>query len=128
MAGNMWRVLVVEDDLDSLELVAESLKMYRSDVTIQRAMNGEEGLKSIASFNPSLVIVDLSLPGMNGWQLLDAIRRDPKMAALPVVAITGYGSVEVREQALRSGFTGYFPKPLDVTSFGEQVARLGGPG
>lgn len=119
-----WDILVVEDDEDSLRVVEEALQLYHGDVQVRVAANGKECLALLDSFKPTLVIMDLALPELDGWKALAAIRANPVTADLPVVAITAYHSANVYEDALNAGFSAYFAKPIDVFSFGESLSAL----
>ena len=72
---------------------------------------------------PDLILMDLQMPGMDGFAALDALRRDAAFASIPVVALTAYAMVGDRERALRAGFDGYITKPIDVRAFPAEVAR-----
>ncbi len=115
-----WNLLVVEDDPDGQEVVSRLLT-YRK-VQHDTAGNAEDALKQLD--NRTGVIIDLNLPGMDGWTLLQQIRNNPQTADLPCVAITAYHSAELAVKAIESGFVAYFPKPLDTTSFVRELERV----
>jgi CheY-like chemotaxis protein len=115
-----WNLLVVEDDLDGQEVVGRLLKYRR--IAHETAGNAEDALHLLD--DRTGVIIDLNLPGMDGWTLLKEIKRNPATADLPCVAITAYHSVELAMKAIESGFVAYFPKPLDTTSFVRELERV----
>lgn len=117
-----WRVLVVEDEFDSIQMVSKILRHHGAEVFI--AHNGKECLQQLESLHPTLIIMDLALPEMDGWETLEKIRANPKTAKLPVVAITAYHSVNVAEDAHEAGFNAYFPKPLDTGRIIESLGDL----
>lgn len=117
-----WRVLVVEDEEDSIQVVSQILQHSGCDVLVAR--NGRECLEMLQTFDPTLIIMDLALPEMDGWQTLAEIRGNPDYADLIVVAVTAYHSVNVAEDALAAGFNAYYPKPIAVASFVEELAAL----
>jgi CheY-like chemotaxis protein len=123
-ASDPWQILIVDDDEDSLRVIAEALLLYRGDTEVRSAGRGGECLEMLSGFTPTAVIVDLALPDIDGWEVLAAIRGDPATACIPVVATTAYGSANVAEDALRAGFDAYLPKPIDVFSFGERLAKV----
>jgi len=110
-----WRVLVIEDEVDSMELVQEVLA--HSGIQSVGAVNAQDGLQMLDDLNPTLIIVDLNLPGIDGWGFLKRVRRDFSAVHAPCVAITAYHSLELAEKAVSAGFAAYFPKPLDAASF-----------
>ncbi|RMG79518.1 MAG: response regulator [Chloroflexi bacterium] len=114
-AINQWHILVVEDEPDGREVIAAILGYY--NVTVDVASHAEEALKLLAENQYTAAVIDLALPGMDGIRLINEIRNNPTTAHLPCVAITAFHSSQVRREALQAGFDGYFPKPLDDTSF-----------
>ncbi len=117
-----WHVLVVEDDPDGQEVVGRILKHHNIPADI--AGTGEEALVLLDHNVYSIAVIDLALPQIDGWRLLDTIRKSPKTMAMPCVAITAFHSAEVATRAIKSGFAAYFSKPLDSTSFVRELQRL----
>ncbi len=117
-----WRVLIIEDESDSSEVVREMFEY--NGIKSWAAANAEDALKLIPEVQPTLFVVDLALPGMDGWGFLKHVQGDPATARIPAVAITAYHSINVARQAIEAGFVAYFPKPLDTTSFVRELARI----
>lgn len=117
-----WRVLVVEDEFDSIQMVSKILRHHGAEVHI--AHNGRECLKALETLVPTLIIMDLALPEMDGWETLEKIRANPETRHIPVAAITAYHSVNVAEDAHEAGFNAYFPKPLNTSTIIEQLGEL----
>ncbi|MBN1680057.1 MAG: response regulator [Anaerolineae bacterium] len=117
-----WTVLVVEDENDSMELVEELLAYH--NISSVPARSGEEALEALRDFVPTLIIIDLALPGIDGWSLLTAIREDTRLHHVPCVATTAYYSAETADHAIKAGFDAYFPKPLEATSFVRELQRI----
>src|SRR4051812_22860276 len=111
---NNWQVLVIEDEFDSMEVV-QGLLEHRGIPSVG-VSSGEDALKALDNFDPTLIICDLALPGLNGWELLERIRSNPALQRVPLVAMTAYHTAELAEQAIEAGFSAYFAKPLDATS------------
>ena len=109
-----WHVLVVEDDRYIWEIISRMLEYHGIQVDI--AQDGEDALALLADNQYTLAVIDLALPGMDGWQLLREIKAAPGTADLPCVAVTAYHDSKVAHEAIAAGFTAYFPKPLQ-TSF-----------
>ena len=122
MSPSDWSVLVVEDEEDSVYLVAEMLRHHGAAVHL--AGDGEEALNTLADLRPQVIIMDLALPRMDGWQALEAIRQNPDIADVPVVAITAYHSSNLAHDAEAAGFDAYFAKPVDVDAFILTLQRL----
>lgn len=117
-----WRVLVVEDEYDSIQMVSKILRHHGAEVHVART--GLECLEILETLMPSLVIMDLALPEMDGWETLTKIRANPTTRELPVVAITAYHSVSVEEDAREAGFNAYFPKPLNTNRIIQQLGEI----
>ena len=122
MTNDTWQIIVVEDEFDSAKMVSKILNFH--GIEVHHAHDGYECLEMLNQFEPTLIVTDLAMPGMDGWQTLDAIRSNPLTAHIPVVAITAYYSVDVEEEALNVGFNGYYSKPLDPRSFVQDLSRI----
>jgi CheY-like chemotaxis protein len=117
---NDWRILVVEDDPDGQEVVSRMLRHHH--MTVDLADSAEEALDLLAINDYRGAIFDLSLPGMDGWTLLDAVQRGN--LDVPCVAVTAFHSADVAVKAIEAGFAAYFPKPLEATSFVRELTRV----
>ena|SRR5579859_1984041 len=117
-----WRVLVIEDEDDSMELV-QGLLEHRGIQSVG-VSSGEEALETVQNYHPNLIIVDLALPGLNGWELLEHFNAIPALNSVPRVAMTAYHTAELAEQAIESGFYAYFAKPLDAASFVRELESI----
>ena len=119
------RVLVVDDHLMSLELVTALLQQEGNQVLA--ATSGEVGLRLAAAEAPDLILMDLQLPGMTGYEAIRRLKADPVTAAIPVLALTGSAmrgdDLKVRE----AGADGYLTKPLDARVFRETLRRFLSP-
>ena len=120
----IWHVLIVEDQMDNAE-VMETVLSYHGIHPIT-ARSGELALDILQTQNPDLILVDLALPGMSGWELLDKLRARPDTAELPIVAIPAYHSTSVAEKAISAGFDAYFVKPISTASFVSELRRIAG--
>lgn len=122
MEMHNWQALVIEDEADSAEVVARILKFHRINYDV--AGSAEDALAQIQQKIPTLLIVDLALPGMDGWEFLRTVRDNPATANIPAVAVTAYHSTNVAQKAIEAGFDAYFPKPIEATSFVRELERL----
>lgn len=117
-------VLVVEDDPDGQEMVTTILRHMHFEV--DTADNGEQASQILFELGAvyDAVIIDLALPGKDGWELLSEILADARLHQMPCIAVTAFHNSKLREEALRAGFTAYFPKPIDGTQLGRELDRL----
>ena len=114
-----WTVLVVEDEPDNLGIPEGILKFYGAKV--HTARDGQHGLNVLASVTPSFILLDLSMPNIDGWQMLKAVRANPETTDVPVIALTAHAMEGNREKALAAGFDGYITKPIMLHTFLEQI-------
>jgi CheY-like chemotaxis protein len=110
-----WKVLVIEDEIDLRGVLR--LLLERHGVTVSTADSGESALELLQTMRPTLLLVDLGLPGMDGWELLRAIQADPALTDIPAVALTALHSVKTAQRALNAGFVAYFSKPINSRTF-----------
>lgn len=105
------RVLVVEDEVDGGDVVAGILGQH--DILTDIAITAEDALQLLEGNQYDAAVIDLALPGMSGFDLVQRIRQHERYAALPCIAYTAYHSSKVRYEAKESGFDAYLEKPLD---------------
>lgn len=122
MAAYNWNVLVVEDEYDSIQVMTRVLTHHGATVYVAR--NGRECLRILKDFKPSIILMDLDMPIMDGWEALAHIRANPATKDLPVVAITAYHSANVAEDAVNAGFNGYFAKPVSIRSIIPRLEQI----
>lgn len=118
---NSDKLLVVEDDVDGQEVVGRMLRHHR--IPYDMAHSGEEAIELLKAGSYAGAILDLALPGIDGWELLNSIKQNPSTRHLRCVAITAYHSADVAVKAIEAGFVAYFPKPLEATSFVRELER-----
>jgi CheY-like chemotaxis protein len=120
----MTRLLVVEDDPDAQILVRNILEYM--DLEIDVAGDAEDGAYYLfeAGRRYEAIVLDLALPGKDGWEFLAEILANPNTAHLPCIAITAFHTSKLREDAFAAGFSAYFPKPLDPEEFSREMEAL----
>ena len=118
----MKTVLIADDKATSRELVRTVLE--KSGYTVAEASDGIEALRNARELKPDLIILDLHMPGMDGFGVIREIRRDRDLAATPVMALTASAMQGDRERALSAGFTGYIAKPIPLHVLRGEVERL----
>jgi two-component system cell cycle response regulator DivK len=116
------KIIVVDDNAASRELIREVLDS--PDHSIMEAADGREALDLILASDPDLVLLDIQLPGLDGYSVVQRLRENPRFARLKVVAVTAFAMQGDREKALSAGFDGYMTKPIDTYHLEEQVQEL----
>jgi CheY-like chemotaxis protein len=106
-----YRVLVVDDNVDSADTLAAVLDLLGSEV--RTAYDGEEALRIVDAFAPQVVLLDIGMPRMNGFDVCAALRKLPAARQLLIVAMTGWGQAEDRNRTRKAGFDAHFVKPVD---------------
>lgn len=117
-----WTVLIVDDKVDNLIIAQTALQFNGAKVYV--AANGKEGLELLNQVSPTFVLLDLSMPKMDGWEMFRHMRGNPATAAIPVVALTAHAMTGDKERILEMGFNGYIPKPFDVTRLVTQLQEM----
>jgi two-component system, cell cycle response regulator DivK len=116
------RIVLVEDNEKNMKL-ARDLLVYKGH-TVFEATTGEAAVTTTTKELPDLVLMDIQLPGIDGIEALRRIRADGKAARIPVVALTASVMTDDRERFDRAGFDGFIAKPIDIKTFGNDVAAL----
>lgn len=119
---NKPRVLIVEDNVDNYELVRFLLE--RAGYQVLSAANGIEGVEAAKQEQPDLVLMDLSLPELDGWNATARLKADEATRHIPVLALTAHTLPSERKRAIDAGCDGYISKPIKVASFDKLVAAL----
>lgn len=117
-----WNVLVVEDDPISMDIVRRILSAYGARVYY--AVNGKNALDILERIDPQFILSDLSMPIMDGWHFIEAVRADPRYTDLPVFALTAHAMNGDREKAISAGFHNYMTKPFTVETFMDDLMSL----
>jgi two-component system cell cycle response regulator DivK len=116
---NQERILVIEDNRDNLELVRFLLE--RAGYAVLEAVNGTAGWDLAQCELPDLILLDMSIPEIDGWELAGRLKADPVTHFIPVIAITGHTLPGDRQRTLDAGCDGYISKPLDVVDFSAKI-------
>ena len=116
------RVLIVEDNVDNFELVRFLLE--RAGYEVLSAANGVEGVDAAKREQPDLVLMDLSMPEMDGWKATAQMKAEETTRHIPVLALTAHTLPSERKRAIDAGCDGYISKPINVASFDKLVATL----
>jgi two-component system CheB/CheR fusion protein len=105
------RILIVEDDRDTAESMALLLRLFGHEIAVAR--DGPEAIAKALSQQPEFVLLDIGLPGMDGYQVAMNLKREEPCKETIIIAITGYGQLEDRQQAREAGIDHHLVKPID---------------
>src|SRR5215475_10458347 len=115
-------ILVIDDEPDSLEVAVILLELH--EVKVITATNGREGLAAARKYRPTFIISDLSMPEMNGWEMLNELKIDRATMEIPVIALTAHAMEGDRVRAIAAGFHNYLIKPLKPQNFIRDLLRV----
>lgn len=115
----MARILVIEDNPDNLELMTYLLRAFGHEV--RSAQDGAEGLEAVRREALDLIVCDVHLPKLDGYQVARELKADPRLQVIPLLAVTALAMVGDRDKVLMAGFDGYLAKPIDPQVFVRQV-------
>jgi CheY-like chemotaxis protein len=116
------RILLVEDHPEVA--AAQALLLRALGYQVQTAPDGHTAIEMAKSEQPDVAVVDIGLPGIDGYQVAESLRRDPATSAIRLIALTAYGTAEDRQRSQRSGFEAHLVKPASI----DQLCRaLSGP-
>ena len=116
------RILVVDDNVDAAESLAMLLRLQGQEV--ETAHDGQDSLERARAWRPSLILLDIGLPHMDGYEVARRLRREVGLEGATLVALTGYGQEDDRERAGRAGFDHHFVKPLDLAALHALLAAI----
>jgi two-component system cell cycle response regulator DivK len=116
------RILIVEDNEDNQELMR--FLMERAGYEVISAENGVQGLELAKSEKPDIILMDLSLPELDGWSAATKIKQDDDLKNIPLIAVTAHTLPGDRRKALEAGFDNYISKPINIHQFDVTVAKV----
>lgn len=119
------KILLVEDNEMNRDML--SRRLSRSGYEIAIAVNGQEGVDLATSFAPDLILMDMSLPVIDGWEATRRIKSDPATASIPVIAFTAHAMVQDKERAMAAGCDDFDTKPVDLPRLLGKIQALLGP-
>jgi CheY-like chemotaxis protein len=118
----MKKVLVAEDNAVNRELLREMLEAVHCEVV--EASDGKEALARMEDSNPDLILLDINMPGLDGFAVVKQIRQHQTFSRIPVLAVTAYAMSEDKERVFQSGFNGYLAKPIDTKLLAQELKRF----
>lgn len=116
------RILLIEDNEQNRYLASFLLQARGWEML--HAEDGPRGVELAGKADPVLILLDIQLPGMDGYAVARALRLDPKLAEVPIVAVTSYAMPGDRERCMVAGCDGYIEKPIDPATFATEVERF----
>ena len=118
----MPKILIVEDDAMNRDSLSRLLRRRGCEVLL--AVDGEQGLALAQAEAPDLILMDLSLPGLDGWEATGRLKAAPATRSIPIVALTAHAIATHREQALAAGYDDYDTKPIELTRLLPKIQAL----
>ena len=118
----MTKILLVEDNEMNRDML--SRRLMRRGYEVLLAVDGEEGIATALAEQPHLILMDLSLPGIDGWQATQQLKANPVTSAIPVIALTASALTTDRDRAMVSGFDEYDTKPIELPRLLEKIEAL----
>ena len=119
------KVLLIEDDIDVSETVTSVFTSFYSGSKVEHIMDGEgfrKGLWRAGGWD--LVVLDLMMPGITGFEVCEQLRSYPSTRSTPILALTGYDTLQNEERIKAAGATGYLAKPFEVAQFNDEVKKI----
>lgn len=117
-----WKVLIVDDVTDNTTVLSTILKLKKAQV--ETASSGAEAIEKLASFRPNLLLLDLAMPDMDGWQVKKFLDNHSDFAHIPVIAVSAFQSSRVQEKLQQAGFAGLIAKPFAVAMIPDQICQI----
>jgi CheY-like chemotaxis protein len=120
------RILVVDDNRDSAESLARLLQMFNHEA--RAAYDGPAALQAVDSFHPDVIVLDIGMPGMDGYEVARQLRLKPRPARLLIIALTGYGTDADRQRCYEAGIDHHLTKPARLEALQALLAQRPGHG
>jgi two-component system, cell cycle response regulator DivK len=118
------RILIVDDSEDMRMLLEQILEEEEASYILEFAIDGKQALQKAEMFQPDLILLDMSLPGISGWDVIPQLRLIPSLAHTPVIAVTAHVSKADQERALSLGCSVHLGKPFDIETVVDTINRL----
>ncbi len=116
------RILIVDDSEDMRVLLEQILE--EEAYVLEFAENGQEALDGAKRFRPDLILMDMSLPGLSGWEVVPQLRLMPEFSHTPIIAVTAHVSKADQERSLALGCTAHLGKPFDIAAVLDMIAAM----
>jgi len=120
------KILIIEDE--KLIIVSTQMVLEAVGYRVESAMNGEEGIRRAREAKPDLILLDIMMPGIDGWETLTRLKRDPETSSIPVIIFTAREHARGHQKSNEMGAAGYFRKPFEPDELIELVEKHAGQG
>jgi len=118
-----WSVVIVDDEPENIGVL--ELVFRFNEIETHSVESGVDCLALVDKIDPpTLLIIDIQMPHMSGYELLDKLRKNPRWGHLPMIAVTAHALEKDRDKILNAGFDGYIPKPINVMSFIDEISTI----
>jgi CheY-like chemotaxis protein len=118
----MAKILIIEDNEQNLYL--ETFILQKNGHEIIQARSGERGIALAVQKIPDLILLDIQLPGMDGYTVAEELRKNQEISNIPIIAVTSYAMTGDRERILEAGCTGYIEKPINPDTFHLEITQF----
>ncbi|RPI02544.1 MAG: response regulator [Ignavibacteriae bacterium] len=109
------KILIIEDNEQNMYLMTFLLESYGFEIV--QAYNGRDGIRLAKEFEPKVILLDIQLPDLNGYQVAEELRKDHALAGVPIIAVTSFAMAGDKARAVGAGGTGYIKKPINPDTF-----------
>ncbi len=117
-----WNILVVDDTPDNVTVIRSVLNYHGA--IVHTARNGREGLAILEKICPNLILADIRMPEVDGYEIIEIIRGNPAYTNIPTIAVTAYAIDGDKERIVSAGFDGYISKPFNVMTLVKDIGRI----
>ncbi len=118
----MTKILLVEDNEDNRDMLSRRLE--RKDFVVVLAVDGQEGVNKAKEELPDIILMDMSLPVMDGWEATKVLKASPETENIPIIALTAHAMSSDREKAIEAGCDDYDTKPVDFKRLIDKIQKL----
>jgi two-component system, cell cycle response regulator DivK len=113
------KILIIEDNAQNMYLMTFLLENH--GFAVVKAFNGREGIRAATETKPDMILLDIQLPELSGYEVAEELKKDRALDSVPIIAVTSYAMAGDRERILAAGATGYIEKPINPETFISQL-------
>jgi CheY-like chemotaxis protein len=113
------KILIIEDNEQNMYLMTFLLESH--GFVVVKAFNGKEGIRVAAETKPDIILLDIQLPELSGYEVAEELKKDRTLSSVPIIAVTSYAMAGDKERILAAGATGYIEKPINPETFISQL-------